>query len=423
MTGKVANMSHYPNGFEGGLTVRGAPVALSPQGKVFWVGNGASLMPNEKTASNGNKGSFLQPFADPDYATEQCVANRGDVVFIKAGVSSTLTSAWKADIEGVTYIGLGEGDNAPTFDFSTAVEADCIQVEADNVTIRNIRLPQKTDDLNTAAKIDVDAGYFTGIGLFLAQGENDLLGVTITDEGDYCKLVGCEFNSPSDSEGDSAVEVEGAVDNLSIIECEHTGTVALDEAVVVYNALAATNSVIQVLDRGPGSTIKSGSADVNTIILSPTRDVTQSFPIEITPAAGSPVELNTNSEGELWVIEGPVEILGVLGVNTSASNEAEAINLTTEGGQILVGSSATGQLSVVDDSVGGMFGFSSPGVVLTSEAGAESPGQYLYNTPIVVQGSEVAVDYLAEDADGAGAADLVMVWRPLTSAAEVTNAE
>lgn len=418
MTGKVRNMSTYPNGFMGGVAIKGMPVMQGHQGKVFWVGNGDNLLPNERNASDGNKGTELDPFATWDYAVEQCAANRGDLIIIKAGHSESLSSQVVMDVEGVTVIGLGSGDNRPQY--TVAVEADGVDVEAENCTIAGLYFPSKSDDLTTAAKIDVDAQYFTAMDCYFDQGENDLLNITLTDEANYATFERCVFESPTDSEGDSAIELEGVIDGLRVIDCEVRGTVALDEAVVVMNAHAATNSVIQVLQADSGlSTIKSGSADVNTLLLEPNRAYTQSYPIEITQSA---VELQDESEGEAFVIEGPVEILGVYGTQLVASNEAEDLTLTTESGRVLMANTdLSGQIAVGDQ-----FGVINAGAAGTlAEVGAETPGQLLYNSPVLITGTEDAVDTLSEAGNGteAGHVAVAMVWRPLTATAEVTNAE
>lgn len=134
--GQIAN---YPNGFAYGLNVRGMPLSQSHPGKVFWVGNSTVLMDNQKAASNGNDGSFLAPYSTVDYAIGRCLANRGDVIFVKPGHAETLDAASDitSDVAGVTIIGLGTGAKRPTFTWSTDTAATWV-VSADNVTIQNI---------------------------------------------------------------------------------------------------------------------------------------------------------------------------------------------------------------------------------------------------------------------------------------------
>jgi hypothetical protein len=112
--------SSYPNGFASGVTIRGVPLMLTNPGKVFWVYNGTALLPGQKGGSDGNKGTFDQPFGTLDYAVSQCVANRGDIVFVKPGHAETIATATALaiDVAGVAVIGLGSGSARPTFNLT-----------------------------------------------------------------------------------------------------------------------------------------------------------------------------------------------------------------------------------------------------------------------------------------------------------------
>jgi len=71
--------SNYPNGFPNGVIIRGMPLQQAYSGQVFWVNNSSVLPPNGIAGSNGNKGTYLQPFATLDYAVGRCTAGRGDI--------------------------------------------------------------------------------------------------------------------------------------------------------------------------------------------------------------------------------------------------------------------------------------------------------------------------------------------------------
>ncbi len=93
MTGKVANMSNYPQGFSGGLLLDGLSTHKTHTGKVFYVAGGSDATlgtqpayTNRKSASNANKGTFLEPFKTLAYAVEQCVDARGDVIVCLPGL-------------------------------------------------------------------------------------------------------------------------------------------------------------------------------------------------------------------------------------------------------------------------------------------------------------------------------------------------
>lgn len=131
-------MSSYPGGFAAGIIIRGIPLVQTHPGNVFWVYNGTALRQGQKTGSDANKGTFDAPFATISYAISQCVANRGDIIFVKPGHAESIIAAngINFNIAGVAIIGLGVGSNRPTLTWSTVAGAN-IQVSANNVTLSN----------------------------------------------------------------------------------------------------------------------------------------------------------------------------------------------------------------------------------------------------------------------------------------------
>lgn len=139
-------MSNYSGGFGDGVIIRGLPLTISHPGKVFWVGNYAGLttaatgyLTGQKTASNGNDGSFNAPFSTLDYAIGRCSAQRGDIIFVKPGHQETYSAAdgFELDVAGVAVIGLGQGSLRPKFILDTADTAD-VNVSAANCTLYNL---------------------------------------------------------------------------------------------------------------------------------------------------------------------------------------------------------------------------------------------------------------------------------------------
>lgn len=132
-------MSQYPNGFGGGVSIRGVPLAQTHPGRAFWVSNNTvGLLEGQSGGSDGNKGTFDRPFATLNYAVTQCIANRGDVIFIKPGHAESVNvanpMAW--NIAGIAIVGLGSGSNRPTFTIDTA-NTNTITVSAANISVQN----------------------------------------------------------------------------------------------------------------------------------------------------------------------------------------------------------------------------------------------------------------------------------------------
>lgn len=141
--------SNYPNGFVNGLTVRDTPIIAAHPGKAFWVSNASTLLTGQRGGSNGNKGTFDSPFSTIDYAIGQCVANRGDVIFVKPGHAEAVTvSSIACDVAGVSIIGLGSGAMKPTLTFGATDSR--INVTAANCTWQNFRWTAGIGDVVTA---------------------------------------------------------------------------------------------------------------------------------------------------------------------------------------------------------------------------------------------------------------------------------
>lgn len=142
-------ISNYQHGFKNGVTIRGVPVEIAHPGSVFWVGNNATRLDNEKTAADGNTGTFLEPFSTimGAYAASAVKASRGDIIFVRPGYTETLSSAtlYALNKAGVAIVGLGAGTARPTITITTATAP--IVVSAANNAIRNIAFVANADDI------------------------------------------------------------------------------------------------------------------------------------------------------------------------------------------------------------------------------------------------------------------------------------
>lgn len=129
--------SNFPRGFAEGVTIRGVPLIQTNPGQVYWVYNGTALMTGQIGGSDGNKGTFDQPFSTLDYAVSRCVADRGDIIFVKPGHAETIATATALaiDVAGVAVIGLGRGSNRPTFNLTATTST--ITMSANNCVFWN----------------------------------------------------------------------------------------------------------------------------------------------------------------------------------------------------------------------------------------------------------------------------------------------
>ena len=131
-------MSNYPNGINN-LVLRGVPTELPHPGNIYWVNNSGVLPDKGIGGSDGNNGSYLQPYSTIDKAVNQCKANRGDIIYVMPGHSETYSDATSLnlDVAGLSIIGLGNGSLRAKITLDTANTAT-IPVSAANVSICNI---------------------------------------------------------------------------------------------------------------------------------------------------------------------------------------------------------------------------------------------------------------------------------------------
>lgn len=101
-----------------------------------------------------------KPFAKIDYAVGQCVANNADVIWVHAGHTEAviLADGLALDVEGITIVFLGNGDDQAKITFGGVVGAD-MNVDADNITLINPRFEAALDALT--GPIDINKANFT----------------------------------------------------------------------------------------------------------------------------------------------------------------------------------------------------------------------------------------------------------------------
>ena len=217
-------ISNYPNGFPNGITLRGMPIQQSQPGEVFWVNSSTVLAKGGIGGSDGNKGTYQQPFATLDYAVGKCTASRGDIIMLMPGHTETVIAATTIaiDVAGIAIIGLGAGSLSTTLTFNTADSA-AIAVSAANVSIKNCIFTADLADvlevflLTTAKNFHLEDCKFTQT----AADKNfvEIVDVsTVDNDADGLSFLNCEWIEV-DTASTSLVNVDADLDQLSIIGC------------------------------------------------------------------------------------------------------------------------------------------------------------------------------------------------------------
>lgn len=275
-------ISNYPNGFSNGVNIRGVPLLNSYAGNVFWVDSGAG--------SDGNKGTFDRPFSTIDYAVGRCTANNGDVIMVKPGHVETVTAAAGLDLDvaGITIVGLGNGSDRPTVNFTTATSAD-MDVDAANITMINFLFTGGIDAL--AGPIDVNAADFAMIDCETRDVTGQATDFIVTDaNADRLYIEGWVHRGAAAAGADTAITIVGG-DNITIIPkfidgnfavaaIENVTTAAVNLQVfgsAMYPAYIRTRNAADVIFTAAAATTGRVGPFVNARLQDNAANITEAF--------------------------------------------------------------------------------------------------------------------------------------------------
>ncbi len=187
--------TNYPSRFLSGLTIGGVPIVQTNPGKVFWVNGGTVLAEGGKGGSNGNKGSYLAPFATAAYAITRCLSGRGDIIICMPGHTETVAAASGitfTSTTGVTVVGLGRGSARPTFNFTA-----------------------------TTSTITMNAANCAFINCLFTGGIDAVVSPIVVSAAD-CLLEACEIRDVTGQVTDGILTTAGAT-RLRVLRHTHNG--------------------------------------------------------------------------------------------------------------------------------------------------------------------------------------------------------
>lgn len=252
----MPQINNYPGGFSAGVTIRGVPVVNTHPGKVFWVSNATTLSDRQLAGSNGNDGTFDKPFATLDYAVGKCVANRGDIIFIKPGHSETLTATSVAvDVAGIAIVGLGQGSNRPTF--NATATGSVFPISAANVTVHNLLFTGGVDAVVSMITVSAADVVLSQVEIRDVTGEI-VVGVLTTASANRLMVDGFVYDGAAGDGATAAIAIVGGdritiqnfyIDgdfSVSAIDVRTTATTKLRvRDGTFYNRDAAVDTVIK----------------------------------------------------------------------------------------------------------------------------------------------------------------------------------
>ncbi len=469
MTGQVGKLSNYPNGFDGGLTLDGVTAHRSHPGKVFYVGDGDTAgatpsFPNRKTPSDGNKGSFLAPYKTGDKAVEQCTAEAGDTIVFLPGYNEAIESASELalDVDGITIIGLGRGDDQASWTYDT--ETASVLLSAANARVSGMHLLNADASEATAAAIivsgagnEISGNRFTNSDVNtnewvdiidieavantkvydndVEQSNATVAGVSFVALNGVCtdtevrrNKVSAAFtkamvHTPAGAAGVNTRVVgnefiSGGVDALDAIPLvdDETATTS-GSGVVAHNLVVANIAHGAVVDTaGTEVYFIANNTLASTAGTAGDDGVGQNF-----MKAFTAVDIETDGDDAIASVEsGTVAIWGIWAKQKVVGGVTDKWNVNTEGGVVL----QTG----VDGSVAAIGDFTYPtetpgGNQTFVEVGGDISANHLWDYPAYVTGDDEIDVEGAEAATGGGAASFTIYYTPVTTGAVIAAAE
>lgn len=237
---------------------------LDHPGNVFFVGSAV-------TGASDAAGYGInpdKPFATLDYAIGQCTATHGDVIYCLPGHTETFeaTNGFDADVAGVRIIGLGWGDQRPTFAFN---DTDAqVNIGANGVWVENLRFVPTVSavvaGVQVEGKTDVvfkDCQW----DWYGTTGDDFVLALELESGSHRAKIINCEFLAETAVAGaEAAIELTGASRNVLIqgclfmgdysVACVHGDTVLSTELLFLDNTVHNTNAGEPYLEVLTGTT-------------------------------------------------------------------------------------------------------------------------------------------------------------------------
>lgn len=336
IVGQVPNQSlrtsNFPGGFAGGVTINGVSIVNSYSGGLYYV--------DSQTGSNTNKGTFNQPWATIAYALTRVIANRGDVVLVKAGHSETVTAAAGilAAVAGCAVLGLGTGTDRPTINFTTSTAAT-LKVTAANVYLGNLLFT--CGIASQVTMLDIQGTYCVVDGCGFSEGtQTGASFITLAgaaNAADHLRILNSKFYNPTSGNMASAIGLAIVEDDVQVAGNQILGNFSLSgihnvTAKVLTNLTVNDNYVHNLAAAKPAMNLISactGQAFGN--VFEPGDSTVASALYGSLDFSGNNVEINGRADagGEFWYVKKGV-------VSSTITQAGVAVSAASTGGELAI---------------------------------------------------------------------------------------
>ena len=233
------------------------------------------------------------PFATLDFAFSSgaVTASQGDIIFVMPGHAETQAATgelFDLDLAGIKVVGLGVGENRPTFNLTHA-DATC-KIGAANCSIHNLRFVGNVSDLKTMLEVEaaavgtvIDQCYFADSG----TGAEALTVISVEANADRMRITNNHLNMFVGGEATDAIVFAGGSDgtvidgNIIVGDCKTNASIHASAALslnmvishnYVVNAEASTGLCVKLHASTTGIMAynnyggsKSGTEPVSTV--------------------------------------------------------------------------------------------------------------------------------------------------------------
>lgn len=201
---------------------------MSPAAKVFFVGDNTDAWFGDFQNEFGpDVDGAVRVFSTVASAIAACTAGRGDVILVAPSITTTITGAAGVAIAtaGISIIGLGNGSDRPTFNFTTAIGAS-FNITAANVLIKNCIFTCSFDAITAMVNVSAadvefqDCRFDTNNATMGA-----VLGILTAATATRFAVRRCQFMGPAVNAGTTTtaqIKHEVGVDYI-IEDCYFTG--------------------------------------------------------------------------------------------------------------------------------------------------------------------------------------------------------
>lgn len=214
---------------------------------VTLAGTSGTIWYCDDGGSGGDGRTWQTAFAT--LATAEAAMSAGDICYIGANHNENITTGGDVlNIAGTTFIGLGEGDSRPLFDFDAV--ADELTIDNGGITLKNLRFRPGATVVVAAIRVEDAALGVTLENCTFEAGEAadeefiDCISVDSLAAG--LTIINCNAVNANATAGDSDTWLnldEATITDVTVIGCTVFGT--FDEAPIWGGAAVPTNILVK----------------------------------------------------------------------------------------------------------------------------------------------------------------------------------